>query len=45
MPQWGFQAAASKWINFELALGPAIVIARSETHFDIGGKIGFNFLL
>lgn len=45
MPQWGFQAAASKWINFELALGPAIVIARSETHFDIGAKIGFNFLL
>ncbi|QNN40993.1 hypothetical protein [Pedobacter roseus] len=45
MPQWGFQAAASKWINFELALGPAIVIAQSKTYFDIGAKIGFNFLL
>jgi len=45
MPQWGFQTWIGKKINFELALGPMASITKVDTYFNIGGKLGFNFLL
>lgn len=45
-PMWGFQTNAGKKINFELCLGPSVVINNQETMFyGIAGKIGFSFLL
>ncbi|WP_316799915.1 hypothetical protein [Pedobacter frigidisoli] len=45
MPQWGFQTWIGKKINFELALGPMASVTKVDTYFNIGGKLGFNFLL
>ncbi|CAH0234199.1 hypothetical protein SRABI27_02555 [Pedobacter sp. Bi27] len=45
MPQWGFQTAIRRKVNFELALGPLAAINKTDTYYGIGGKIGFSFLL
>jgi len=45
MPQWGFQTAVGRKINFELALGPIAAINKTDTYYGIGGRIGFSFLL
>jgi hypothetical protein len=45
MPQWGFQTAVGRKVNFELALGPVAAITKVDTYYGINGKIGFSFLL
>jgi len=45
MPQWGFQTWIGRKINFKLALGPLVSLTKVDTYFNVGGKLGFNFLL